>query len=274
MNIIDLTKSYILEILKAKDLRAYERSYPALFSHYFRYWARRKNFPVYLSRAEVKKRKKFITEALKEIEKNLISSRFETKNIDVVLFVGQGTSNGHAFRDGKKIIVWLPLEAYKTKLQARIFITHEIIHAFHYSYSPDFYFNNLVDKRSVIRQIITEGLATYLSMKILNVDEGTALWADYISKSKIRTWLQECRQKEQDLYRYVLKNFSSSNPKISLFYANNPSNIVNYRAGYYVGLKLVEAIAKDMKLGDKALLKIPRKKFEAVAKRWLQERLS
>ncbi len=71
-----------------------------------------------------------------------------------------------------------------------------------------------------------------------------------------------------------MKNFSSINPKIGLFYANDPTDIANYRAGYYVGLKLVGAIAKDMKISDKVLLKIPRREFETMSKRWLRERLN
>jgi uncharacterized protein YjaZ len=274
MNVIDITNSYISEMLKLKDLYAYEQSYPALFSHYFKYWARRKNFSNHLSRTKVEKRKKLIIETLKEIDKLLTRTGFRVKKLDIVLFVGQGTSNGHAFRNNDKFIVWLPLELYETKLQAKVFITHEIIHAIHYSHSPDFYFNNIAEKRSVIRQVISEGLATWLTMKILNVDEGVALWADYISKTKIKIWLQKCQQKERKMYKYVLKNFSSSNPKIGLFYANDPTDIVNYRAGYYVGLKLIEAVANKTKLSDKSLLKIPRRKFEGIAKKWLQERSS
>jgi len=274
MNILDLTESYISEIFKAKDLRSYERSYPALFSHYFKYWAKRKYFSNHLSKNEVKKRKLLVIEALKDLEKRLISARFEMRNMDVVLFVGQGTTIGHAFKDGNKFIVWLPLEGYKTKLQAKIFITHEIIHALHYSHSPDFYFNNIAEKRSVIRQLITEGMATYLSMKVLKEDEGVALWADYLTKSKLKIWLQECRQKEQQLYKLVLKNFSSSNPKIGLFYANDPTDIVNYRAGYYVGLRLVEAVAKEGSLDNQGLINIPRSNFENIAKKWLQKKPS
>ncbi len=272
MNIIDLTEYYTSEMLKTKNLRAYEQSYPALFSHYFKYWARRKYFSNHLSRDEVKKRKKLIIEALHDIEKCLTSAGFEMRNMDVILFVGQGTSNGHAFKDGKKFIVWLPLEGYETKLQSKIFITHEIIHALHYSHSPDFYFNNVAEKKSVIRQLITEGIATYLSMKALKEDEGVALWADYLTKSKLKIWLQECRQKEQMLYKFILKNFSSSNSNIGLFYANDPTDIVNYRAGYYVGLKLVEDIAKKEALSNQDLLNIPKNKFENIAKRWLREK--
>lgn len=273
MNIIDLTKAYEETILKSKDLHAYEQSYPVLFSHYFKYWARRKKFSNYLLKIEVEKRKKLIMNELKKIEKQLFLAGFETKKIDIVLFVGQGTSNGHVFKDGNKFIVWLPLEGYETKLQARVFITHEIIHAFHYSQSPDFYYNNISEKRLVIRQLITEGIATWLTMKILNIDKGIALWADYISKSKIKIWLQKCKKEEHELYEFIFKKISSSDPRIGLFYANDPEDIINYRAGYYVGLKLIESIVKDENLSNQELLKISKRKFENMTKEWFQKSL-
>jgi len=44
MNIINLTNDYIKSILEDNDLRAYEKTYPALFQHYFQYWGDKKNF--------------------------------------------------------------------------------------------------------------------------------------------------------------------------------------------------------------------------------------
>ncbi len=201
------------------------------------------------------------------------SAGFDLSNIDCVLFVSQGTSNGHAFKDGKKFVVWIPIEGYETKLQTLVFITHEIVHGLHYSYSPDFYFKNVSEKLSVARQVITEGLATYLSMKILSVNEGVALWADYISKDKIKIWLQKCRQKEQELYNFVLKNFPSRSPKIELFYANDSKDIYQNRAGYFVGLQAIGQICKDRKINAMDLLKIHRKKFEKIVIEQLQSKV-
>jgi len=262
MNIIDLTDSYIKHILRNNDLSAYERSYPALFGHYFKYWARRKFFSKTLTKTEVKRRLDLIKPRLKIIEKNICSLGFDTSHLDILLFVGQNTSNGHAFKDRKRFIAWIPIETYETLLRVDVFITHEIVHALHYTQSPDFYFHTFSEKRSTSRQLITEGLATYLTMDIMNVNDGIALWADYLSKRELKIWLQKCQQKERELNKFVLKNFSLSNPKTTLFEVDDPNNIYEDRAGYFLGLSIINQIVKVKKLNAKELLSMPRKKIE------------
>lgn len=262
MKIIDLTSEYIKHILDADNLASYEKSYPALFQHYFRYWAKRKHFSKTLNKAEVKKRLNLIEPRLSRVEKKINSSGFNISFLKIVLFVGQSTSNGHVFKDNKEFIVWIPIETYSTPLQVDVFITHEIIHSLHYLKLPDFYFNNLTEKRLTSRQLITEGVATYLTKHIIKITQGKALWADFLSKEKTKIWFRECQQKEKELFKFVLKNFSSTNPEISLFHAKNPRNIYEFRAGYFVGLKLLDQIVKTKKMNPKKLLEIPRKKFE------------
>jgi len=269
MNIIDLTKQYKEKILNLNDLKSYEKSYPSLFSHYFKYWAQRKYFSKKLSWQGVLKRKKIILKSLDKIEKILTKNNFNIRNLKVILFVGQNTSNGHSFFDNNEFVVWLPIEGYETKLQADVFILHEIIHALHYKNCPDFYFNNISEKRSISRQIITEGIATYLSMKLLKTNDDTALWADYISKNKTKKWNNECEKRTLELYKFVLKNYNSSNKKIGLFYASNSDDILNYRAGYYIGLNLIENVVENLKIKDIEILKLPRKKLEIIIKQEL-----
>jgi uncharacterized protein YjaZ len=272
MNIINLTDDYIKHIVEENDLNAYESSYPALFRHYFRYWAKRERFSKTLTKIEVKKRCQLVLSELKKIERKMVSAGFDTEALDIVLFVGQNTSNGHAFKDGRKFVVWIPLETYKTKLRCQIFILHEIIHWLHYSQSPDFYFQNATQKLSTARQLITEGIATYLTQRILKVDEGTVLWADYLSKRDLKKWLQECQNREKELCQFILKQFSSASPKIELFYANDPNDIYKYRAGYFVGWKLIEQMIKKKGFSDSELLKISRKRLENMIRELLRAR--
>lgn len=262
MKIIDLTNKYIKHILDDGNLASYEKSYPALFQHYFRYWAKRKYFSKTLNKAEVKKRLNLIEPRLSRVEKKISKFGFNISFLKIVLFVGQSTSNGHVFRENKEFIVWIPIETYSTPLQVDVFITHEIIHSLHYLKSPDFYFNNFNEKRLISRQLITEGVATYLTKHIIKITQAKALWADFLSKEKTKIWFRECQQKEKELFKFVLKNFSSINPEISLFYAKNPRNIYEFRAGYFVGLKLLDRIVKTKKINPKNLLGIPKKKFK------------
>ena len=273
MNIIDLTENYIDCLTGKNDFRTYERSYPELFSHYFRYWSNREPYSALLTKSEVIKRRNLISGVLNEIEERFLVNNIETKNLSLVVFVGQGTSNGHVFRDHEKFMVWIPVECYKTNTQARIFVTHEIIHSVHYSLSPDFYFENSKDKRSIGRQLITEGIATWLTLKILQIDEGVALWADYLSKRDLRLWINECKQREMELLNLVQKTFRSTSNSIGLFNAGNTSDVTGNRAGYYVGLKLIEGLSEEHKLNLQEILRIPRKKLEKMALNWISKKL-
>lgn len=273
MNIIDLTENYI-DCLSGKiDFRSYERSYPELFSHYFKYWSNRESYSALLTKSEVIKRRNLISGVLNEIEERFLVYNINTKNISLVLFVGQGTSNGHVFRDKEKFVVWIPVECYKTITQARIFVTHEILHSAHYSLSLDFYFENVRDKRSICRQLITEGIATWLTLKILQIDQGVALWADYLSKRDLRLWINECKQGEMELLNLVHKTFRSTSNSIGLFNAGDTSDVTGNRAGYYVGLKLIEGLSEEHRLKSREILRIPRKKLEKMALNWINKKL-
>lgn len=114
MKIIDLTEGYKKHILKEKTLSAYEAVFPALFKHYFKYWADRKLFRPTLNNMQVDKRKKLIISSLKFVEQKFKKAGFDVAKLKIILFVGQNTTNGHVFLDKGEFVVWLPVEAYKT----------------------------------------------------------------------------------------------------------------------------------------------------------------
>lgn len=170
MQIIDLTDKYCKYILKENSLKKYRLSYPVLFRHYFKYWANQKYWNKTLKTPkDVEKNKRLILSRLPYIIKRLSKHSLSVADIAVVLFVGQNTSNGHSFCEKGKWFVWIPIEAYTTKLQVDVFVTHEIIHAIHYSKQKEFYFSNIKEKSQLSRELITEGLATWVTKKVLNI---------------------------------------------------------------------------------------------------------
>lgn len=269
MEIVNLTSEYITHILQNDDLPSYERTYPELFRHYFEYWADRGRFAPTLNATETQAKADLVRNGLESAGHKLAAFGLDVANLRAVLFVGQKTSNGHAFKDGNRFVVWIPVETYKTHLDAEVFVTHEIIHALHYVSCPGFYFNDLTEKRQVSRQLITEGLATYLSMTALAIDEGSALWADYISPEAVKAWLCRCRNREAELKQYLLNVFSSGSPEIGLFYAKDPHDIFQYRAGYYIGLKFIKYAVQTGGLAADHLLSVPRDEFESLAVEYL-----
>lgn len=258
MKCINLIPQYKQLVLKNRDLNGYTKSYPALFRHYFRYWADRKLFHKTLTAEQTHRRVHFIMEELRAIKARLRHANPGAPFPSIALFVGQGTSNGHAFYDGARLVVWIPIETYETKTQMRVFLLHEILHGLHYAARPEFYFKNAREKRHIGRQIITEGIATYLTKYILKVDDATAIWADYLPKAKSSSWLKECEKQRQELFAYAFQCWNITSSKIELFFANDSSDILRYRAGYFIGLRLIETFVQRKHYTPKELLRTPR----------------
>ncbi len=269
MKIIDLTEAYVRRVLGEDDRAAYERSHPALFRHYFEYWADRRRFTPTLDEADLRIRTATVTEVIHRLSPRLTARGWDVTGLRIILFVGQGTSNGHAFRDGDSYAVWIPVETYQSVLGTEVFVTHEIAHAMHYRLMPDFFFTTRAEKLLVSRQLITEGLATYLSSQALKLEIGAALWADYLPPQALQKWLSECRSSEQDLKRFVLENFASDDPRLGLFYARDPRDVFQFRGGYYVGLRFLKELVRRRRLTAGELLRLPRPQFERFALEYL-----
>lgn len=263
MIIKDITNSYIKHILKEDNLEKYKKSFPELFEHYFSFWAQKDYWHKELDKEQVAERKKLVLDRLPSIEKKLTEHGFDAKNLQVILMVGQGTTNGHALKHKNEFIVFLPVEGYETTEQVDIFVTHEILHALHYSTQPDFYFKTQEEKDSVFRQLITEGLATYLTKEILDVSDEKALWADYLSNDELSKWIKLCESEKQNLFEEAQELIKERSTKPDLFYANKPDDIRKYRAGYFIGLEIIKKIVKKNNLSMHNLLSIDKTKFES-----------
>ena len=262
MQIIDLTENYSRDFIQGGDRQAYENSFPELFEHYYHYWTKRELAIARVNNEDINTRKAWIKKLIEKLKPALAEHGLDMDSPVLVYFIGVGTTNGHAFRHNDKLYVWLPLETYTSQKLVDIFVTHEIAHALHYQHSPEFYTDDIDDKLQTGRQLITEGLATYATQKLLGVPSLKALWADYLSEDDARKWLQTCEAERRDLYRLLADNYCLSNPDIKIFYADNPENIYEYRSGYYAGLKLIEKYAEITGLSLKDLLKLTRPGFD------------
>jgi len=117
MEILDLTGAYLVTVAKSGSLEEYEKSFPGLFEHYFRFWAPREKFRVILDESAVAERRQAMLCKLPVIAERFTSKGLDLSGISVVLFVGQDTSNGHVFFQDGKWYVWLPIETYVTETQ-------------------------------------------------------------------------------------------------------------------------------------------------------------
>ena len=245
---------------------------PDLLNHYFKYWALEEYFHKSLkTKEEVENKTSMVKSRLGFIEQKLNDFGFDTTDVEIILFVGQNCTNGHAFEEKGGFIVWLPVEAYENIEDVDIFVTHEIIHALHYSKNSDFYFKTKDEKINVGRQIITEGIATYLTSKVLNISDEKALWADFLNQAELKNWFDECLSKKFELYYFVLRKFNSVDEDIQIFWANDPNDIYKYRSGYFIGLELIKEFVQEENISDRQLIEIHRGLFEEKIKQILKK---
>ena len=265
INVIDLTPTYIW-CMPLSRWRDYENSYPSLFQHYHLYWAEEKaKYSLRLADV-IRERTALVKSRLPFIAKVLTEKGFADEVI-VVLFVGKGTTNGHAFWDEQRqrFVVWLPVESYVTPKQVEVFATHELVHALHYTRCPELYFRNEYEMKLVGRQILTEGLATSGTMQAMGSSEIMALWADYASLEFVNHWYKQCQNREQEMLGRVLADWRISREKNEWFMMWDEADVTRYRGGYYVGLRVMEEIGSRHKLDLEALLSLPVKKLEELA---------
>jgi len=270
MKVTDLTERYIEHVPGGNNLSAYRSSYPALFSHYFEFFGNEQRWAPRLDADQTRRKLQLVKGRLPAMEQAFSRFGLEVRDQRLVLFVGQGTSNGHAFRDGEEFVVWIPVETYATPSDVDVFVTHEIAHALHYTRSPGFYFDTLTDQRRMSRQLVTEGIATYLTVKVMGVSEEEALWADYLSPQGIETWMETCRRQWDQLKRFTLDNFEDSDEAAAFFWAIPENDVFGNRGGYYVGLKIVEEIADRKKLTPIDLLGLPKDEILALTREALR----
>ncbi len=241
MRITNLVKNYH-EDFDDKDKSRYLQSFPELFEHYFSYWSD-ESLPFFKDKEVIARGEQLILKGFPVIEKKMRELSIDLNDIDVVLFVGQNVSNGHAALLDGTWTVWLPVEAYASKEQVDIFVTHEMVHAVHYKKHPELYFSSINEKQLTSRQVITEGLATYISMLVAGVNEKKALWADFLSDEQIDQWMNNCEKQIANLAITVLERWDESAQ--GLFQANDSEDIMKFRAGYYLGMKSIKDIVKD-----------------------------
>jgi len=274
MRVTDLTGTYQKQLVTTNDRQAHEASFPELFDHYYRFWASREREVARCNEAALEARKSWISRHLERLQATLAKYGLDLDSIEILYMVGVGTSNGHAFRFDDRMIVWLPLETYTSEKLVEIFVTHEVIHALHYLHSPEFYFETEEDKLRLSRQLITEGVATYLTKVLLNVSDAEALWADYQCEQDSKKWIAACEKEDTNLLRLIAANFYLPGDELGIFYANDPDDIYNYRSGYYAGLRLIEELVAKKRLSPGKLLKLSRGEFEADIMKLIEESLS
>ncbi len=265
LSILDLVPSYLHHVVDKGNEAAYYATYPALFEHLLRYWDG-DGFPAYEA-TTLYRRAAAIKAALTPLARRWRQQGVDDA-LDVVLLAWKGTSNGHAFRDEARgrTVVWLPVEGYPSPLRVRVFVTHEMAHALHYHRRPEFYFRDEAARCQVGRQLLTEGVATLLSACLWALEPLTALWADFLPREEGTRWLRRCQAAEGEMAAFALQRWASHEADNAFFSLQDEEDVLRYRGGYYLALRLLARIAAEHQMSALTLLDVPRERLEGWAR--------
>ncbi len=270
IELLDITPKYLQYAIHQRE-QAYFSTYPELFRHYYRYWAAPGEL-VRLPESMVQDKVTLIKSRLPILEQAFARRGFSDR-VRVVLFVGANTTNGHAFWDAdhRSFVVWLPVEAYTSPLQVDVFATHEVMHALHYTRHPEFYFQDEEAKHQVGRQVITEGLATWGTQVIVEYDDTTVLWADYVSSSFAKHWYERCCVHMPEMAQRILNEWDDSRRENEWFSLWDEGDVTRYRGGYYVALQAMKKICEGQVMDLHSLLSLEKQRVETLVLGALRE---
>ena len=272
MQVNDLTERFIEHVMERQDEERYEACFPELFEHYFRFFGPGRGYPSDLTTAAIRACRDRIQRQLPDMVNRFAQAGWDLDPLEVVLFVGQDCSNGHALLQENRVIVWLPVETYRSSLAVQFFVSHEILHALHYQRAPSFWFEEMEARNHLGRQLLTEGVATLVTKELLGVDDTTALWADCVPRDWAEAWVLRRKFHLRGLAEYAQKRFDTSSRDNGFFWYTGDldEDVYQNRAGYFLGLETVRAIRDELGLTAKGLLKMARKPMESHAKNLLQ----
>src|SRR3990170_1292788 len=110
MRITDLVERYIDAILVRNDESLYEQALPELFEHYHTFWSTKRPYRRDLEATVLRGQRQLVRSRLNHVSACFAAHHWDLAELEFVLFVGHGTTNGHAFRESGGFVVWVPVE--------------------------------------------------------------------------------------------------------------------------------------------------------------------
>lgn len=241
--------------------KLFERSHKDIFNTYYR-WGHKKYWPITFKNYDKKYKpkcikinevetKKLIPQVLNKLSK-VIKSR---GSLPIMLFVGLSLTNGFVDKYKKKYTTFLNLEQYDDSFTLKVFLAHELTHCIHLQNNPSIYYWH-GNKVNWYNALVLEGVATYLTKKILKISSADALWGNYLNKKERADFVQWCEKNKVKLKQQLLRQIDKTKKEESQFFGGKkPRGCPYYRTGYFLGLDLVENLLQKMKLKEVIMLK-------------------
>lgn len=195
---------------------------------------------------------KLIKNTINEFEKSN-HPLFSTYDFDGVLFlIGDLTVDSQGIMiEGKSYMV-VDLSAYlnaKDKYNPISFVVHEVVHPIHYKLNPEMYFRNYKNHQEIVlKRMMIEGIATYLTKHFTNENDADIFWLGYIDQIGVNNWIAYATEKKEAFGKKIKKLIETddleSESGYLLFSITDPEKLWEGRLAYYYGYDMIKSIHK------------------------------
>ncbi|EPY2276219.1 hypothetical protein ACXAT3_000919 [Clostridium sporogenes] len=182
---------------------------------------------------------------------NLISNSLHLKIIPgIIVFIGDGYIDGHGALINNKPYVFFDLSTIIPNFHnynIDLFVTHELLHAIHYSYNPLFYpiYYNSIEEE-YFKRMIAEGIATNLSSVFSSYTIKDSYWMGFLNNKNVQIWINNCKKMKSDIGDKISLSIKSyifdENLYSHLYSITDLKHLTNVRLAYYYGSQIINEL--------------------------------
>ena len=195
-------------------------------------------------------------------------------DVDLIIFIGDGSVDGHGVLINNKPYVFFDLYAFiETSYTLEAFLIHEIIHPIHYYFNEDFYpkyFETTEEK--YLKKLVVEGIATYFTPFLSDVSFETSYWLGTVNQKEVKDWVKNCKKLKgnigQKIFETIEKGEFNLDLYLKLYCVSDSYDLKNSRIGYYYGTEIIKNLSKQKTF--KELLETDYKEFKKEISRYFK----
>ncbi|MCD4713924.1 MAG: hypothetical protein K8R73_11620 [Clostridiales bacterium] len=191
---------------------------------------------------------------------------FRNNKIEGVVFlIGDGTVDSHGVVIDNKSYLLIDVLAYlngKDFYNPYSFIVHEYTHCIHYKLNSEMYFRNFKNRvENVLKRLIIEGFATYITKIVTGEKDYIVFWLGYLDEYDVENWMRFSRENQHSIGAKINELIDEDTYRI-LFSVCNKEYLWKGRLAYYYGYKIAEILSKKYRLEE--LLELPYERIRII----------
>ncbi|MER1987502.1 MAG: hypothetical protein ABS948_16610 [Solibacillus sp.] len=252
MQIYDLASPFLNLYKPSKDYyENYFNEYPDIYNYYFENHCFNKEMKfenALIAHPKMIQQMKWVTQKFITLIPQITEEyekRFPIKfTKDTYIFVGLGGSNAYTYRSMDPHIAFCVEKFELEEDGLHVIVAHEFGHAAHHLFTT---LNGIeakdIDWNSPYTWLLQEGVATYLSTLIVNVDKDI-----YFAFKRDREWLTFCEENEVSIltaFKQDLVQKTSAEMFKEWFSINGGQTFGYSRIGYYIAYILVHHLVNE-----------------------------